>query len=406
MHQQGLKQFIRNRQNRCARVPRVLCRGVLRCAALLLLASASVPSRAQSGNTAALNVPWSPLAPQSLSTAATGAAGGRVLSVAVDPGDPNGNTVYIGTTGGVFKSTNAAASTGVAFAPVTDLVPAVDVAHTHINLADIGAVTVQPGNSGVVLAGTGDPTNQPDSLYGTGILRSADGGNSWISITGSRDPGTGLEQNSFFGEAFAGFAWSTMQPNLVVAAVTTAPGAYRVNAGYTGTGDNSASGLYYSEDAGQTWQLAAIQDGPNQVLQAPGQRTGIVALAVVWNPIRQIFVAALRNHGFYSSQDGAAWTRLQNQPGTALSAKTCQYPGGSNCPIYSAALAAQPGSGDMFALAADQNDKDGRSMGGRLRRVRRKMFHAAPSLWQADQHCQCARDHHGIYRWSKPRPVA
>jgi hypothetical protein len=313
---------------------------------------------AQSGGTAALNVPWSPLAPQSLTTATADAAGGRVLSVALDPGDPSGNTLYIGTTGGIFRSTNAAASSGVGFVPVTDLVPAVDVEHTHINLADVGAVTVQPGHTGVVLAGTGDPTNEPDSLYGTGILRSADGGNSWTSITGSRDPATHLEQNSFFGEAFAGFAWSTTNTNLVVAAVTTTPGAYRVNAGYTSTsGDDSASGLYYSGDAGQTWQLASIQDGPNQVLQAPGQKTGIVALAVVWNPIRQIFVAALRNHGFYSSQNGAAWTRLQSQPGTALG-KICQYPGSSNCPIYSAALAVQPGSGDMFALAAGQNDKD------------------------------------------------
>ncbi|HEY1964753.1 MAG TPA: choice-of-anchor D domain-containing protein, partial [Acidobacteriaceae bacterium] len=252
----------------------------------------------------------------------------------------------------------AAASSGAAFVPVTDLVPAVDVAHTHINLANVGAVTVQPGHTGVVLAGTGDPTDEPDSLYGTGILRSADGGNSWTSITGSRDPATGLEQNSFFGEAFAGFAWSTSMPNLVVAAVTTAPGAARVNAGYTSVGDDSASGLYYSVDAGQTWLLASVQDGPFQVLQAPGQQTGVVALAVVWNPMRQIFVAALRNHGFYSSQNGAAWTRLQNQPGTALSGLTCRFPGGSNCPIYSAALAVQPGSGDMFAMAVDQNDKD------------------------------------------------
>jgi len=124
----------------------------------------------------------------------------------------------------------------------------------------------------------------PDSLYGTGILRSADGGNSWSTITGSRDPATGLEQNSFFGEAFTAFAWSTTMPNLVVAAVTTAPGAARVNAGYTGTGDNSATGLYYSEDAGKTWQLATVQDGPLQVLQAPGRQTGVVALA--WRGIR------------------------------------------------------------------------------------------------------------------------
>ncbi|HEY3990789.1 MAG TPA: hypothetical protein VGM02_15910, partial [Acidobacteriaceae bacterium] len=179
----------------------------------LLLVSAGAPVLAQSGGgTAALNVPWAALAPTSLTTAATGPAGGRVLSVALDPSDASGNTVYIGTTGGVFKSTNAAASSGVAFVPATDLVPAVDVAHAHLNMVDVGAVSVQPGHTGVVLAGTGDSTGEPDSLYGTGILRSADGGNSWTSITGSRDPGTGLEQNSFFGEAFSGFAWSTATP--------------------------------------------------------------------------------------------------------------------------------------------------------------------------------------------------
>jgi hypothetical protein len=331
------------------------------CVALLLLflpPMCAVSAEAQSG-TAALNVPWTALAPQTLTSAATGATGGRVLSVAIDPADANGNTIYIGTTGGLLKSTNAAASAGVAFVPVTDLVPAVDVAHFHINLVNVGAVTVQPGHTGVVLAGTGDPTDQQDSLYGTGILRSADGGNSWTAITGSRDTATGLEQNSFFGEAFAGFAWSTVSPNTVVAAVTTAPGAYKANAGYIGTGDTSSSGLYYSVDAGQTWQMATVQDGVHQVVQAPGVQAGAVALAVVWNPVRQIFVAALRNHGLYSSQDGVAWTRLPNQPGAALNNNwLCGYPGTSNCPIYSAALAVQPGSGDMFALTASQSDAD------------------------------------------------
>src|SRR5207248_831385 len=107
-----------------------------------------------------------------------------------------------------------------------------------------GAVSVQPGHTGVVLAGTGDPTGEPDSLYGTGILRSADGGNSWTTITGSRDLGTGLEQSSFFGEAFTGFAWSTAMPKTVVAAMATAQGAYMVNAGYTNVGNDSAAGLF------------------------------------------------------------------------------------------------------------------------------------------------------------------
>lgn len=326
---------------------------------MLILGTAATPAPAQSSSTAALNVPWTQLAPQSLTTQTTGSAGGRVLSIAVDPADTTHNTLYIGTTGGLFKSTNAAALNGVSFVPVTDLTPPPILATAHINLVDVGAVTVQPGNTGVVLAGTGDPTNEPDSLYGTGILRSADGGNTWTTITGTLDPVTRLQQNSFFGEAFVGFAWSTTSPNLVVAAATTAPGAYKANAGYSVSQGGSATGIFYSTDAGQTWLLATIQDGKNQVLQSPlTQKSGIVVLALVWNPVRQIFVAALRNHGFYSSPDGVNWTRLANQPGTALSGLICRFPGSSNCPIYSAALAVQSATGDMFALAVDQTGHD------------------------------------------------
>lgn len=334
-----------------------------RCAVLWLLATAGASAIAQSGSTAALNVPWTQLAPQTLTTQATGPAGGRVLSIAADPADATHNTIYIGTTGGLFKSTNAAALNGVSFVPVTDLAPPPMLGNPQapINLVNVGAVTVQPGNTGVIIAGTGDPTNLPDSLYGTGILRSADGGNTWKVITDTVDPITRMH-NSFFGEAFTGFAWSTTQRNLVVAAATTTPGAYKASAGYTGLG-SSASGIFYSTDAGQTWQLATIQDGTNKVLQsAIQQKTGVVALAVVWNPVRQIFVAALRNHGFYSSPDGMNWTRLASQPGgTALKPLWCpaSSPAGSqNCPIYSAALAVQPATGDMFAMAVSQSDQD------------------------------------------------
>ena len=230
----------------------------------------------------------------------------------------------------------------------------------------------------MVLAGTGDPTNEPDSLYGTGILRSADGGNSWTSITGSRDPATGLEQNSFFGEAFAGFAWSTSMPNLVVAAVTTAPGASRVNAGYTQCWRQQRErALLLSERRADVATGADPGWNRIQVLQAPGQQTGVVALAVVWNPIRRIFVAALRNHGFYSSQNGAAWTRLQNQPGTALTWPVpASFSGWSNCPIYSAALGGATGQRRHVCDGMDQN---GRTAGcGRISAARRAGVAAAP----------------------------
>ncbi|HEX6771431.1 MAG TPA: hypothetical protein VF126_05355, partial [Acidobacteriaceae bacterium] len=77
-----------------------------------------------------------------------------MLSITVDPADTTHNTLYIGTTGGLFKSTNAAALNGVSFVPVTDLTPPPTLATAPINLVNVGAVTVQPGNTGVVLAGT------------------------------------------------------------------------------------------------------------------------------------------------------------------------------------------------------------------------------------------------------------
>ena len=218
--------------------------------------------------TTALNVSWSPLAPLTMNTAATGPAGGRILSVAADPADTSGNTVYLGTSGGVWKSTNAAGAPGsVTFAPLTDQVPTLHPPSSQISVVSVGSVSVQPGGTGVVLAGTGDPTNRTDSIYGTGLLRSGDGGRSWIEIRDSRDPLTGQGQNSFFGESFAGFAWSTTSPSLVVAAVSSAGGAAAVNAGYA---TYSAMGLYYSQDAGQSWQIATITDGTNQLLQGPG----------------------------------------------------------------------------------------------------------------------------------------
>ncbi|MCU1313733.1 MAG: BNR/Asp-box repeat protein, partial [Acidobacteriaceae bacterium] len=340
---------------------------MLGCACLPALQAKSVAasSRPQSSsNPVPLSVPWLPLAPTTLTTPGPAGGliltGGRILGIAVDPADSTGNTVYLATAGGVWKSTNAAALSGsVLFAPVTDGVPAVGT--LDFATVNTGAITVQPGGTGVVLAGTGDPTGMSDSIYGIGLLRSADHGATWSVIREARNPTTGLNQGNFFGEAFSGFAWGTSSPNFVVAGLTPAAGSYSVNAGYI---SSSARGLFYSQDAGQTWQMATVQDGQYKVLQSANQLSvGVPVLAVVWNPMRRIFVAAIRNHGFYSSPDGITWNRMTTQPGgTALSTAACPFlssGGGSpNCPIYEAGLAVQPGTGDMFAIATSQTDID------------------------------------------------
>ena len=306
-----------------------------------------------------LSTAWQPLGPAQVASAAYGSVTGRVTAVAIDPADATGNTVYLGTTGGgVWKSINAAGpAASVSFTPLTDTLPVFspNAESVAVPSLSIGAVSVQ---SGVILAGTGDPNDASDSFYGSGLLRSSDGGLTWTLIRNSHD---GIGGNhSFDGLGFAGFAWSN--PTTVVAAVSQAAEGTLVNAVDS---TNSVMGLYYSTDAGVTWQMGVIEDG-GQVVQTPlpsGRNHGGNAVtAVVWNPIRQRFYAAVRFHGYYESSDGITWTRLRQQPGSGLTPAACpsnpNTTGSLACPIFRGALAVQPVTGDIFALTADSNNVD------------------------------------------------
>ena len=294
--------------------------------------SALVRKQQAADTTGSLTAPWTSAGPQQVETPAYGLVTGRITSIAVDPSDATGNTVYAGTTGGgVWKSTNAAGAAGaVTFSPLTDTPPV--YSNTSMASLSIGAVSVQPGGGGVVLAGTGDPNDALDSYYGSGILRSTDDGNTWTLIDESRDGFNGGFQNySFAGEGFAGFAWSTVNTSLVVAAVTDSIEGDIVNAP---DARNTLSGLYYSTDAGATWLVATIEDRASQVIQSGNGAVaggGNPATSVVWNPVRQRFYAAVRYHGYYESLDGITWTRLQSQPGINLTLTNVSGESPSTC---------------------------------------------------------------------------
>jgi hypothetical protein len=302
---------------------------------------------------------WLPLGPDAVLTPAWGLVSGRVSALALDPADATGNHLYLGTTGGGVWMTNNAAVTDagkVVFTPLTDAVEALSGAMDAS--ISIGAVTVQPGGTGVILAGTGDPNDALDSYYGAGILRSADGGNSWTLISETAD-----FKWKFTGEGFAGFAWSSVNSQLVVAAVSQAYEGTLVNAVAE---NNSYEGLYYSSDAGATWNLATIADAAGAVVQGPGGEfaapDGNAATAVVWNPVRQIFVAAVRFHGYYQSSDGINWVRMAAQPGANLTAANCPtnagQTGSTGCPIFRGTLAVNPQTGDTFAWTVDEFNQD------------------------------------------------
>jgi hypothetical protein len=308
-----------------------------------------------------LTTAWQPVGPNQVASQSFGNVTGRVTSIAIDPADGTGNTVYVGTTGGgVWKSTNAAGpAAAVTFLPLTDTLPVfnANAGGAAIPSLSIGAVSV--GN-GIVLAGTGDPNDALDSYYGEGLLRSADGGLTWTLIRVSTDGVAG--QHSFVGLGVAGFAWSSTTPSLVVAAVSQALEGVLMNAP---SATESVMGLYYSTDAGTTWQMGVIEDGA-QIVQTPlplGENLGgNAATAVVWNAQRQRFYAAVRFHGYYESANGVLWTRSLHQPGTGLTLAACPTNPGSAgsvaCPIFRGALAVQATTGDTFALTVDVNNLD------------------------------------------------
>lgn len=320
---------------------------------------------------------WQPVGPSQVTTPAYGNVAGRVTSIAVDPSDPSGNTVYVGTAfGGVWKSTNAAGDPSSAtLVPLTDLVYSSISGYNKAPSLSIGAVSVQPvaaGTSPVILAGTGVANDTTASYFGAGILRSADGGKTWTLITHSNDASSGANINfDFTGNGFAGFAWGTVAGSpVVVAAVAQSESDEET---YADQGANSIMGIYYSKDLGQTWYMATITD-PGGIVQSP-QTTftpcavstprlpcGNAVTSIVWNPIRKEFFAAVRFHGYYQSSDGQNWTRLANQPGANLTTSMCtpntSYSGSQACPIYNGALAVQPITGDTFALTTDINNLD------------------------------------------------
>ncbi|MGI9101538.1 MAG: hypothetical protein ACR2IF_03750 [Terriglobales bacterium] len=307
---------------------------------------------------------WVPLGPAPTATSSDsdqdyGPAIGRATAVVVDQNDITGNTVYVGgASGGLWKSTNAADPfvanctnpTGSPnCAPNVTWTPLID---NQASLT-VGSIAIQPGNTNVILVGTGEANNSADSYYGLGILRSTDGGSTWTLISSAT---TG---QNFHGLGFRSLAFDTDpgKTNVVVTTAAAASGGIAVGAE---TGGSNVRGIYYSMDGGASWARANVSDGNGQSPD-PGS-----ANSVIFNPFTHQFYANIRYHGFYSSSDGANWTRLGVQPGGSLLSLTAcpSTPFNSNCPLYRAEIAIVPGRsgpnnlGEMYVFIVDVNDAD------------------------------------------------
>jgi hypothetical protein len=265
---------------------------------------------------------------------------GRVTSLFVDPSDATGNTVYLGgATGGLWRTSDAASTTpsGVTWSALLDGQPTLSV----------GAVGIQPGNSNLIILGSGEPDFSIDSYYAVGFLRSPDKGSTWTLIS-SANSGAGGFTMDLRGIAFSSVVFSTDNPNLVVAGA----GASGVGFGSRiETVTDERFGIFYSTDAGQSWTRATFLD--STTLVKPWSVSSIA-----YNPVQHLFYAAVGFQGIYSSSDGATWSRLTSQPGIGLNLSNCPAYFSTTCPIFRGALGIRPGADEMYVWYVDLNSKD------------------------------------------------
>ncbi|MDZ4810079.1 MAG: T9SS type A sorting domain-containing protein [Bacteroidota bacterium] len=104
--------------------------------------------------------------------------GGRVVCMAIDPN--NTNNLWIGTaSGGMYKSVNS----GTNWTPV----------QTNLNVLGVSSILVDPSNSNIIYAGTGEVYHtevgvmgfnvwKTRGTYGIGIIKSTDGGTTWTQV--------------------------------------------------------------------------------------------------------------------------------------------------------------------------------------------------------------------------------
>lgn len=265
---------------------------------------------------------WTSLGPQPETAAPWGDVAGRVTALALDPADTTGNTLYVGAAyGGLWKSTNAM-SAQPTFTPIGDNMPTLAV----------GSIAIDDSTTPPTLyVGTGEPNNSLDSYYGVGILKSADGGQTWTEAT---DADNGAE--TFLGLAFGAILIAPSQPQTLLACAS--------NANDTQDGGTEVPGVYQSSDGGQTWSLVLSQ--PDNV---PGYATADSGCtSLVYDASRGEYIAALRGRGYYASSTGAAgsWTALASPfpSGTAATVEN----------FYRASLAVR--GADWFAIIADYKD--------------------------------------------------
>lgn len=196
--------------------------------------------------------------------------GGRIFGLAFNPGRPA--TMYAAAAnGGVWRSYDA----GLHWESVSEDFPT----------QAMGTLVVDPVDTNIVYAGTGDASFGSLSFDGAGMFKSTNGGQSWFEVGAGTLPDYAN---------ISDMAINPANPSVLYAAVPD------------GVREASQQGIWRTRDGGDTWQLVF-----------PGRCTDIIIDPlhpdVLYTVSSIIFQggAAPANQGLYKTTDGGdTWTRL------------------------------------------------------------------------------------------------
>ena len=203
---------------------------------------------------------------------------GRIADLAVDP--DNYAHYFVGAaSGGIWKTTND----GITFKPVFD----------HYGAYSIGALAMDPNNSNVIWAGTGENNHQRAIGYGNGIYKSCDDGKTWKNM--------GLKESRQIGEIL-------IDPRNSDVVYVAAEGSI--------WGPNKERGVFKTTDGGKTWKkvlFVSENTGVANLAFEPGNPDVIYAGAEQRRRRQFTKIGGGPESAFYKSTDaGKTWNKLTN----------------------------------------------------------------------------------------------
>jgi photosystem II stability/assembly factor-like uncharacterized protein len=187
-------------------------------------------------------------------------AGGRMIDVAV-AGTPQ--HIYVAAaTGGLWKSTD----NGVSWTPIFD----------HETSISIGAVAALDSNPDVIWVGTGEANPRNSVLWGDGVYKSADGGQTWKNM--------GLKETHHISRI-------VIDPNHPDTVYVAALGHM--------WGPNKERGVYKTTDGGLTWTKSLTVD----------DHTGAIDLAIDPQDPQTVYAAMyqMQRDGFDGGDPADGW---------------------------------------------------------------------------------------------------